>query len=62
MDKWNAVNDKKKKIKTRKISPQHVISKKHESKKSYKRSNQKKETNKLVTEETWEYLFKMVKS
>tara|TARA_Y100001970_G_scaffold108715_1_gene135888 strand:+ start:5662 stop:5799 length:138 start_codon:yes stop_codon:yes gene_type:complete len=40
----------KKNIKTRKKSPAHAVSKIHETKKRYKRTNQKKEVKDLIKE------------
>ena len=45
------MTDTKKKIKTRKRSPAHAISKIHEARKKYKRKNQKKEIKDLIKEE-----------
>mgnify|MGYP000260512070 CR=1 FL=1 len=45
------MTDNKKKIKTRKRSPAHAISKIHEARKKYKRKNQKKEIKNLIKEE-----------
>jgi len=42
----------KKNIKTRKKSPAHATSKIHETKKRYKRTNQKKEIKDLIKEDS----------
>ncbi|HJL79851.1 MAG: hypothetical protein QF513_06130 [Gammaproteobacteria bacterium] len=42
----------KKKIKTRKQSPSHAISKIHETKKTYKRTDQKKEIKEIIKQGT----------
>ena len=42
----------KKNIKTRKKSPTHATSKIHETKKRYKRANQKKEIKDLINEDS----------
>ena len=45
------MTDTKKKIKTRKQSPAHAVSKIHEARKTYKRKSQKKEIKDLIKEE-----------
>ena len=45
------MTDTKKKIKTRKQSPAHAVSKIHEARKKSKRKNQKKEIKDLIKEE-----------
>ncbi len=45
------MTDTKKKIKTRKQSPPHAVSKIHEARKKYKRKNQKKEIKDLIKDE-----------